>query len=177
MPPSRRSVALLGDTHGFLDPRVAAIADGCDLVVHTGDVGGRSILERLGRGARAPVVVAGNNDTPRHWGEDGPEAIPGLPAEARVPLPGGTLVVVHGHRHRARERHRRLRAAHPDAAAVACGHSHRLVVDREAEPWVLNPGAAGRSRTYGGPACLVLEASANAWDVSVHRFEPYRRRR
>ncbi|MDZ7786609.1 MAG: metallophosphoesterase family protein [Halofilum sp. (in: g-proteobacteria)] len=177
MPRSRTSVCLLGDTHGFLDPRVAEVADACDRVVHTGDVGGRSILARLARGGHGAVAVAGNNDTARHWGDDGPADAARLPAENRLALPGGELVVVHGHRLRARDRHRRLRAAHPDATAIACGHSHRLVVDRDAEPWVLNPGAAGRTRTHGGPACLVLRADRDAWRIEIHRFEPRPRRR
>lgn len=177
MPHDRRIVALMGDTHGFLDPRVRAVALACDLVVHTGDVGGRSILDQLAAGSRgAPLAVAGNNDTPRHWGDDGPDAIDDLPRAAALDLPGGRLAVVHGHRLRARDRHRRLRAAYPDAAAVVYGHSHRLSVDRDARPWILNPGAAGRARTYGGPACLVLDAGRDRWEVVVHRFERLPRR-
>jgi hypothetical protein len=37
-------------------------------------------------------------------------------------------------------------------------------------PWVLNPGAAGRTRTYGGPSCLLLIAGETDWKVEVHRF-------
>jgi hypothetical protein len=35
---------------------------------------------------------------------------------------------------------------------------------------VLNPGAAGRTRTYGGPSCLLLIAGETDWKVEVHRF-------
>lgn len=167
-----RTVALLGDTHGFLDPRIERLALGCDLVVHTGDVGGRSVLDRLTGPAGAPVVVAGNNDTRRHWAGDGEAAVDDLPAEARVDLRGGRLLVVHGHRLRARGRHRRLRRMYPDSAAIVYGHSHRACVDRDEVPWVLNPGAAGRSRTCGGPACLVLRADAAGWRTEVRRFAP-----
>lgn len=48
--------------------------------------------------------------------------------------------------------------------AAGCG--------REATPWVLNPGAAGRSRTFGGPSCLLLAAASDGWEVTLHRFEP-----
>jgi hypothetical protein len=172
----RQRVALLGDTHGFLDPRVRAVAHGCDVIVHTGDVGGRSVLDALESSGAEVLAVAGNNDTPRHWGEDGPESLAALHEEARLSLPGGDLVVVHGHRLRARDRHARLRARFADVRAVVYGHSHRLTVDREGAPWVLNPGAAGRSRTYGGPACLVLSASPGGWSLETHRFDPARKR-
>ncbi|WP_257388244.1 metallophosphoesterase family protein, partial [Tahibacter caeni] len=84
-------------------------------------------------------------------------------------LPGGRLVVVHGDRWPARGRHAALRRAYPAARAVVYGHSHRLVVDTDALPWVLNPGAAGRARTNGGPSCLLLHATAQAWRVLPQR--------
>lgn len=168
----RQRVALLGDTHGCLDARVAAVAAGCDVIVHTGDVGGRSVLDELEASGKKVLAVAGNNDTARHWGNDGPERLAELPTEARLSLPGGELAVVHGHRLRARDRHARLRARFAGVQAVVYGHSHRVAVDRDREPWVLNPGAAGRSRTYGGPACLVLTAAIDDWTIETHRFEP-----
>ncbi|MGC9008924.1 MAG: metallophosphoesterase family protein, partial [Halothiobacillaceae bacterium] len=94
-----------------------------------------------------------------------------LPERVEIDLPGGILAVEHGHRVLpAALRHARLRERHPDARAVVYGHTHRLVIDREAEPWVLNPGAAGRIRTYGAPSCLVLNAGADQWSVDIHVF-------
>ena len=43
-----------------------------------------------------------------------------------------------------------LRAAHPQARGIVYGHTHRLLIDRSEEPWVLNPGAAGRIRNGSG---------------------------
>lgn len=166
----RQSIALVADTHGHLDPRIAEIACGCDLIVHAGDIGGDSILQALRAGGSEVVAIAGNNDTLRHWpaGERGELA--GLPARTTIDLPGGTLVVVHGDRLRARDRHNRLREQYPDAGAVVYGHSHRAVSDTAAMPWILNPGAAGRTRTYGGPACLLIEARARRWKLHPYRF-------
>lgn len=175
MPNSTTTVALVADTHGFLDPRIAELARSADLVIHAGDVGGQAVLEELTGGGARVVVVHGNADTPRHWPPDEETSRVRLPAQASVELPGGTLVVEHGHRFPARSRHRRLREAHADAAAVVCGHSHRQVVDQQAAPWILNPGAAGRARTYGGPGCLILRAGRRHWHVQPHRFEPRRR--
>ena len=58
------------------------------------------------------------------------------------------------------------------ARAVVYGHTHRLLCDQLEEPWVLNPGAAGQVRTFGGPSCLVLHAEPLAWHVESIRFPP-----
>lgn len=170
---TRPSVALLSDTHGFLDPRVAAVVRDCDFAVHAGDIGGLEVLRAMRPRAGWVVAVRGNNDNARQWSAAERAALDGLPEEARLDLPGGAVVVVHGDRIvPASGRHDRLRRRYADARAVVYGHSHRLVCDCEKTPWVLNPGAAGRARTFGGPSCLVLEARRDAWRVRVLRFPP-----
>jgi hypothetical protein len=162
-------VLLLADTHGVLDPRIAELAQDCALAVHAGDVGASAVLEALAAAAGQVLAVRGNNDVPGKW--LGPEAdLLALPECIDVPLPGGTLVLEHGHRHPPARRHARLRAAHPGARAVLCGHSHRLLQDVVAAPWILNPGAAGRARTGAGPSCLLLDAGALGWRISVCQF-------
>ncbi|NIR28294.1 MAG: metallophosphoesterase family protein [Gammaproteobacteria bacterium] len=166
------TVALVADTHGYLDVRVAAGVRGCDLAVHAGDVGGVAVLDALR--PRGPVhAVKGNNDTRAKWPRAEQPLLATLPAEVTLPLPGGVLVVVHGDRALpARRRHARLRAAYPDARAIVYGHSHRLCCDQEKIPWVVNPGAAGRSRTYGGPSFVVLRIEREEWSLETRRFEP-----
>lgn len=171
---ARRLIALVADTHGHLDPRIAELACPCDLVVHAGDIGNGAILRTLAAGGAEVIAIAGNNDTPRHWPADDRAGLADLPRTATIELPGGTLVAVHGDRLRARDRHDRLRARHPDAAAIVYGHSHRPVADTADSPWILNPGAAGRTRTYGGPACLLIETGATSWGLHPHRFAPRR---
>jgi len=98
------------------------------------------------------------------------------PSKATLELPGGPLVVVHGDRVLpARERHERLRRHYSQARAVVYGHTHRLLCDQRERPWVLNPGAAGSARTFGGPSCLVLHAELRTWRVEVMRFPTLKR--
>lgn len=166
-------VCILSDTHGVLDPRVAALAASCDLVVHGGDVGNAAVLAALGGDNGRLVAVRGNNDVARKWPAADTETLAALPARAELALPGGRLAVEHGHRvNPASRRHAALRQRHPQARAVVYGHSHRLVCDLDAEPWILNPGAAGRSRTFGGPSCLLLRAGLRVWQVEPRRFSP-----
>jgi uncharacterized protein len=167
---ARVRVALLADTHGHVDARVVEIASTCDVVVHAGDVGAARVLDLLASAVPRLIAVRGNNDRAGKWPRQEAARLRQLADAETLSLPGGDLVVLHGDGHPAGGRHRRLRAAHGGARAVVYGHSHRLVIDTSEDPWVLNPGAAGRIRTYGGPSCLVLEVVGGAWNVTPHRF-------
>jgi len=175
--PSHLKVALLSDTHGVLDQRIAELIAGSDWVVHAGDIGNATVLHQLARLGDQVVAVRGNNDVPSKWPPADHTILAALPHERRLTLPGGELVVVHGHRlNPASQRHHRLRKRYPEVRAVVYGHSHRLDEDMAGEPWVLNPGAAGRSRTYGGPSCLLLHIKGTQWHVEHYRFEHKGRR-
>lgn len=163
-------IALLSDTHGAIDPRVQEIVSDCDLAVHGGDIGRASILAQLQPRLGRVLAVFGNNDVARKWPEEDRQLLVHLPEWIEQPLPGGTLIVIHGHQVPARDRHRMLRYRFPQARAIVYGHSHRLAEDRLTAPWILNPGAAGRARTHGGPSCMVLTASADDWRVETYRF-------
>jgi putative phosphoesterase len=163
-------VALISDSHGQVDERILALLAGCDLVVHAGDIGGPRVLEALEAIGARWLAVRGNNDTERVW-RGAEQRLAALPTELREPLPGGVLAAEHGHRAGApAARHQRLRQRYRQARAVVYGHSHRLVQDQTARPWVLNPGACGRARTYGGPSCLILRAGVRVWRTELHRL-------
>ena len=166
-----RRVLLVADTHGVLDDRIAALARTCEVVVHAGDVGNTAVMSALREGGARVVAVRGNNDVPLKWPRGERSELDALNDVAEVALPGGTLIATHGDRYAPSTRHARLRTAFPQARAIVYGHSHRLVVDDAATPWILNPGAAGRARTYGGPSCLLLEASRRGWRINAHRFD------
>lgn len=164
-------VLLIADTHGTVDGRIMQLAHGCDIVVHAGDIGRAAVLAAIAPRHGRVIAIRGNNDVAAKWPEEDAAALAALPAVATLDLPGGLLAVVHGDRAGgAARRHAWLRRRHPQARAVVYGHSHRLACDRTAVPWLLNPGAAGRSRTYGGPSCLLLHASLHAWRVELCRF-------
>jgi putative phosphoesterase len=170
--PTHLKVALLSDTHGVIDHRVAAVIAGSNWVVHAGDIGNATVLHQLAQLGDQVVAVRGNNDIPAKWPQADHDILAALPHERRLVLPGGELVVLHGHRlNPASQRHHRLRQRYPGLRAVVYGHSHRLSEDTAAEPWILNPGAAGRARTYGGPSCLLLLIKGTQWHVEHHRFE------
>ncbi|MDX1513216.1 MAG: metallophosphoesterase family protein [Gammaproteobacteria bacterium] len=168
----RVRVAIVSDTHGRLDPRVAEIAARHDCSLHAGDIGNAAVLDLLGGRLGLCLAVRGNNDRPDKWPAEDRDLLNRLPGIAWLRLPGGAVVVVHGDRAgRPADRHDRLRKAFTGARLIVYGHSHRRLIDRQHRPWVANPGAAGRSRTYGGPGLLSLSAGEKSWrlkSVSFH---------
>jgi putative phosphoesterase len=164
-------VLLLSDTHGRLHPEILALTEDADCVVHAGDVGHPDVLAALAGAGRQVIAVRGNNDTPGKWPMTAREIPASLAEHGELSLPGGMLVVEHGDRvNPAARRHELLRARYPDARLILYGHSHRQLIDDGIEPWVVNPGAAGRSRTYGASGCVLLTAGGRRWALRAFRF-------
>lgn len=177
----RFRVALVSDTHGHLDPRIVKVVEGCRLAVHAGDIGSGAVLDVLAQPDRRVTAVRGNNDVASKWDPAEHRRLEQLPWEADLPLPGGRLVVTHGHQVvQDSRRHGWLRQRYPDARVVVYGHTHRRCIDRSARPWIVNPGAAGRNRTFGGPSLIVIDVDAGTgrWRLRTVHFErlPPRRR-
>ncbi|MFQ5994062.1 MAG: metallophosphoesterase family protein [Acidiferrobacterales bacterium] len=164
-------LGIVSDTHGRVDLRIVDVIARCEYAVHAGDIGNAGVLRQL-RPRHGPLLaIRGNNDTSQKWPDRQRHTLQGLPDQLEIELPGGCLVVVHGHRTGpVRNRHASLREHFPQVHAIVYGHSHRLVCDQSRLPWVLNPGAAGHSRTFGGPSCLVIEARMHRWTVQAFRF-------
>ena len=165
-------VAIISDTHGYIDPHVVEVIRRCDQVIHAGDICGAHVLEQLHQLTSQVTAVAGNNDASGLWPLEETHVVNALPKIARLQLPGGELVVEHGHRHGMQQPdHASLRQTHTQARVIVYGHTHRMLVDKEHTPWVINPGAAGATRTRGGASCLILTASASKeWDVEMLKF-------
>jgi putative phosphoesterase len=124
-------VGLISDTHGLLRPEAATFLQGCDYIVHGGDIGSADILDRLG--AIAPVTaVRGNNDTEDAWAASVPET-----QLLRVGEVG--IYVLHD-----------LAQLDIDPAVAArvivSGHSHKPSAKQKEGVLYVNPGSAGRRR-------------------------------
>lgn len=130
-------IGLVADTHGFLGPDVLAALQGCEHILHAGDIG-PGVIEPLAR--IAPLTaVRGNNDTA------GLEST--LPEFERVELAGCTVAVVH----------RRSDAPPSDWDLLVFGHCHRRHAYWEAGRLLLNPGAAGRRGFHRERSVAILE--------------------
>jgi len=164
------TVGILSDTHGYLDARIAEVVNACDYAIHAGDICGADVLDRI-RPRRRLIAIAGNNDVAAMRDTGDAAVVTRLPDRERLDLPGGSIIIEHGHRLGGFPDHQQLRRDHADARVIVYGHTHRRVIDQSSQPWVINPGAAGRERTKGGPSCLVLTAAADDWHIEACVFE------
>jgi putative phosphoesterase len=169
--PDKLCVLLISDTHGQLHPQILALAEKVGMIIHAGDVGHPDVLSQLAGTGRRVVAVRGNNDTPAKWPVASGNRLVHLEFAVELPLAGGIVMVEHGDRiNPANRRHELLRTRYPQARLVLYGHSHRQVIDKAGRPWVVNPGAAGRSRTFGGSGCVLLSIEADQWDLEPFQF-------
>jgi len=124
-------VGLISDTHGLLRPEARAFLEGCDRILHGGDIGNPDILEQLA--ALAPLTaVRGNNDH-GSWADE--------LAETELVRVGKILIYVI-HDIAQLDIDPRAEGVH----AVVSGHSHLpSVTEREGVLYV-NPGSAGPRR-------------------------------
>ncbi len=129
---SERPIGVISDTHGLLRPEALRLLEGCELILHLGDVGARdedaALLERLGE--LAPVAaVRGNIDT-APWAA-------ALPMTRDLVVNGWHLHLVHI-----------LQEFDPATPcdAVLHGHSHKPRHEWQADRLLFNPGAAGKRR-------------------------------
>lgn len=130
-------IGLISDTHGFLDPKVPALFDGVEHILHAGDIGNGRILMELE--AIAPVTaVLGNNDY----------GIAGLDCrETEVVELGGLRVLVHHIVNpRAPIESIGTRFSQSQPQIVVFGHTHKVFDETLGGVRFLNPGYAGKQR-------------------------------
>jgi hypothetical protein len=138
-------VGVISDTHGLLPDAVLDVFAGVAHILHAGDVGDPSLLERLE--AIAPVTaVRGNTDH----------------GELKQRLADSELVQVAGHGVLLTHRPSGLAdLGLPEGVdIVVTGHTHRASVERRGDVLYLNPGPAGAPGRDGrGPTVAVLDCS------------------
>lgn len=130
-------IALLSDTHGYLDERIISYLKEADEVWHAGDVGDSSVANRI-ENLKPLKAVYGNID-----GQDVRKA---FAEELRFTSGGVDVYMTHIGGYPGRYSPRALAAikASPPKLFV-CGHSHILKVmfDKKYNLLHINPGAAG----------------------------------
>ncbi len=149
-------IGLISDTHGLVRASVAYALEGVASILHAGDVGSRDVLIELA--AIAPVQAVYGNVDDQH--------MPGLEAHRWLTIEGWRIHVSHGHElgqpTPASVRHR-----YPDADILIFGHTHRALVERDANALVINPGAAGPKRFDIVPSVALLTLAPGQADVRL----------
>lgn len=134
-------IGILSDTHGLLRPEVAEHLQGCELILHGGDIGGQEILDELEK--IAPVrAVRGNND--KEWAEQ-------IPLWQRLDLGGVSVYLCH--------KKKDIPEGLQDCRLVIYGHSHKYADREEQGIRYLNPGSCGPRRFNQEISMAILEIS------------------
>ena len=149
-------VGLISDTHGLLRDEAVEAMRGSELIIHAGDVGEPTILDRLRELAQV-VVVRGNVDDGA-WGKT-------LPPTAVAEIDGKTIYVLHN-----------IHELDLDPAAagfhvVVSGHSHKPVRFEKAGVLYVNPGSAGPRRFNLPISVAHLDLRAQPWKVDFIELE------
>ena len=145
-------VAIISDTHNLLRPEVIERLQGCDHILHGGDISSQAVLDRLT--SIAPIkVVRGNND--KEWAEY-------LPENMDFELEGIRFYMTH--------KKKDLPKDLSPYDIVIIGHSHQYM-----DSWLdfpdghrtllLNPGSCGPRRFYQPITMAILTIKADGWMV------------
>lgn len=133
-------IGLISDTHGLLRPEALAALQGCERIIHAGDIGKPAVLDGLR--ALAPLeVIRGNIDT-ADWAQ-------ALPDRLDLHIGDRRLHVLHD----LKELDIDPQAAGIDL--VIAGHSHQPKIERRDGVLYINPGSAG-PRRFRLPISLAL---------------------
>lgn len=142
-------IGLISDTHGLLRPEALAALQGCDHLIHAGDIGKREILETL-RELAPLTVVRGNNDSGEQWS--------GVALSHSVRLGAIGLYVTHEMAD--------VPASLPAGTdVVIIGHSHKPLEQRRGDVLFINPGSAGPRRFKLPITVAVLQVQGRDLEV------------
>jgi uncharacterized protein len=130
-------IGVISDTHGLFDPAIKGHFERVDRIIHAGDIGDHSVIERLEE--IAPVIaVSGNVD------DDKPGR---FPSETVIELAGCRIAVRHivyeGGKLR-KDARAFLDRELPDVCIF--GHTHQPKVEQLENTLLFNPGSAGPKR-------------------------------
>jgi len=135
-----KPIGVISDTHGLLRDGARGRLQGCDLILHAGDVGSPSVLEELEQIGRV-VAVQGNMDK-GEWANE-------LQEIEYIEIEGKQICVIHD------IDRLDLEPAQAGIDVVVYGHSHRPAIDRQDGVLYLNPGSAG-PRRFDLPISMAL---------------------
>lgn len=149
--------AIISDTHGLLRPEALTAIQGCDLILHAGDIGSPEILDQLSQ--IAPVqAVRGNNDLDLPWAAN-------IPDHLSLDLNGWQTLLIHDIADVPA-----LLAA--NTRLIITGHSHKPLIEWRDNRLYLNPGSAGRRRFKLPVTLALLDVRADALEPQLIHLLP-----
>ncbi len=158
-------LGLLADTHWQVVPDTGIVGqllrglDGCDAILHAGDVTTMAVLRRL-EGIGDVLGVAGNNDDI--------QVVTALPAERHLSVGRWRLGLLHGHGGPGPAREVAYRQMKGSADCVVYGHSHLPDCSRVDGMLMINPGSPSQRRRAPARTYAIMTIDD---ELSVTHFE------
>ncbi len=144
-------IGIISDTHGLLRPEVIDSLQGCEVILHGGDINRQEIIDDLEK--IAPVyVVRGNND--KDWAEH-------IPMFLDFELAGFRIYMTH--------KKKDLAEDSGNYDLVIFGHSHKYEEHRAGKTVLLNPGSCGPRRFHQAITMAIAELSEN--EIVITRID------
>ncbi len=148
-------IGVVSDTHGRLAPAALTALAGVELILHAGDIGHETILDRLA--TIAPVLaIHGNTD-------EGTALARAYPAHRWIEREGVVIYMTHiggQPRHLVQSLPKTADGRAPQVYIF--GHSHRPLYEMYNGVLFLNPGTAGAPRGAGLSVARLTVASGQA---------------
>ena len=145
-------IGIISDTHDLLRPEVMEALQGCDFILHGGDISSQRVLDRLEE--IAPVkAVRGNND--KEWAEH-------LPLFLDFELAGLHIYMAH--------KKKDLPKDLTPYDLVIYGHSHQYAATWQDDvgkhrTLLLNPGSCGPRRFIQPITMAILRIDPDGWVI------------
>ena len=147
-----KRIGVISDTHGLLRKEVEEALQGCDAILHGGDIHNQTVIKKLQE--IAPLyVVRGNVD--KEWAEN-------LPKLLEIELFGIRIKMIHN----IKELPQDLGAAD----LIVYGHSHKYADKVKDGIRFLNPGSCGPKRFYNPVTMAVIEVVKNG-EYAIKRID------
>ena len=141
-------IGIISDTHGLLRPEVIKALEGCDVILHGGDINRQEILEKL-EGIAPVYVVRGNND--KEWAEHIPLSLDFELAELRIYMT-----------HKKKD----LPDDLTEYDLTVFGHSHKYEEIRRGKTLLLNPGSCGPRRFHQSITMATAEIAEGSIEIT-----------
>lgn len=145
-------LGVISDTHNVLKEEVLRHLQGCDYIIHAGDICRQEIVEQLNQITKT-FVVKGNNDKDE-WGSQ-------LPDYLEIELGDHLIYVVHDKKDIPKNLN--------DVDLVIYGHSHKYDLEYRDELIFLNPGGCGKKR-FSLPLTMALVELTEA-QIKIDKIE------
>ena len=146
-------IGILSDTHGLIRPEVVDALNGCDSIIHAGDIDRSEVIEALRE--IAPVYAVRGNADKDEWAGN-------LPKSLSITLGGIRIYAIHNKKHIAEDL--------SDKDVVIYGHTHKYHEEYKNGQLWLNPGCCGYRKPSQPVTLALLEISGNG-PISVHRID------